>query len=239
MGNPFRPVMLYARIFGSIFLFLLSSDTLLASPKVTQAALIHSVDVRAIEEFGKAPRLDFFITGKGIAFSVEWSKAFAPHPEPSYTNPFMRFQAFNIRGLPNPLILAVAVAPGGSDSVYESYIIAPASGTFKLMTQGPLTNNDDGGIFIGHINKSFGFGLISWNFMWGDEAHSEPHRYNIQIFSWDRRCQCFRYVKAFTTDKKYPGWQAAFADLGFPRENLRDTVIRGEHSSLGFEEGQK
>lgn len=105
-----------------------------------------------------------------------------------------------------------------------------------LLTQGPLTNNDDGGIFIGYINKKFGYGLISWNFVWGNEAHFQPHRYNIQIYSWDRRSQCFRYTKEFTTNKKYQGWQEAFKSLGFPRENFRDTVIGEEHSTLGFEE---
>lgn len=58
---------------ASVFLFFLLSDMLLASPKVTQAALVNSTGVRVIEEFGKPPRLDFFVNGKGRIFSVEWS----------------------------------------------------------------------------------------------------------------------------------------------------------------------
>ena len=72
---------------ASLFLVFLLSDVLPASPKVTQAALVNSADVRAIEEFGKPPRLDFFVTGKGRVFSVEWSEAFKAFPEPAHTNP--------------------------------------------------------------------------------------------------------------------------------------------------------
>jgi hypothetical protein len=106
------------------------------------------------------------------------------------------------------------------------------------LNQRPFTNNNDGGIFVGYINKDFGYGVISWNFVWEDEAHFEPHKYHILIYSWDWKCQCLRQAKEFTTSEKYQGWRAAFMSLVFPLENFIDKVIRGEHSTLGFEDSK-
>lgn len=87
-----------------------------------------------------------------------------------------------MKGLPGPLVLAVAVSPGGSDTMFETSVIGAINRQIKVLTPEPLTNNIRGGVYVGDLGEGRGFGATVWNFLWeGDEVHYDPHRYQIKL----------------------------------------------------------
>jgi len=211
-----------------------------ASPKVTQAGFIHfkksgSMRTLAVEEFGKPFLLYMFNEDDKLAYSASFDLAARKLQEFHYANPFLRFRSFRIRGLPSPLVAAVLASPGGSDEAFRVRLIGEIDGKISALHRDiQLTIQD--GFCLGRIGKRYGYGMIIWRFLW-NEAHYDPHRYEISIYRWDHKRQSFVFQRTFTTKRKFKDGCRAVKYYGFNCKNYRDEVIRPdeEFSTLGIE----
>ncbi|HEY3346485.1 MAG TPA: hypothetical protein VGK71_02570 [Nitrospirota bacterium] len=99
-----------------------------ADPKVTQAASVDFVTNKglvalAIEEPEKNQTLSIYRNEKEI-FSTKFDKLGASPYQFGYTNPFLRFKTFDIEGFGQPILIAIAAHPGGSDETCEVKLVA-------------------------------------------------------------------------------------------------------------------
>ncbi len=226
-------------IVAILFSFALAGQAY-ASPKVTQAASINfkvndDLIAMAVEELGKPPMI-ILQHGKNTVFSAEFDKSFTSADEFAYTNSFLRFRFFNIKGLPDPILLAVAVSPGGSDVNFEIKIISEKTGKISLLNPKSIFMSIQNGIYLGFINSKYGYGMITWEFQW-DAAHYDPHTYKISIYTWDNKNLTFTLNKEFITQRKFKDGPSALKYYGLPYRNFRDEVTKPEEDlgTLGIE----
>lgn len=196
---------------------------------------VNDVTVLAVEEFGKSPAL-LVLKGKEMIYSTEFGEHFIAAKEFAYTNSFLRFKSFDIKGLLSPILLAVAAAPGGSDEGFEIKIISEKDGRITSLNPEPIFITIQDGIFLGYINSKYGYGMITWTFQW-DAAHYEPHKYEISIYKWDQKNMNFTLKKKFITERKFKEGCDALKHYGLRCRNFRDEVIRATEdiSTLGIE----
>ena len=188
------------------------------------------VRVRAVEAPRTRPRLEFLSEETGrrlLSVRVGASDARAYRIESYATpmNPLVRFKVLETAGVPGPLVFAVAVKPGGTDHGFETNIIAEAGGRLKALNPAPLTNNIQGGVFVGDLGAGRGPGVAVWNFLWGDEAHYGAHRYEVRLLPFDARTASFGRGRQLRTKGKHANGRDALAELGLPRyANLLDEM---------------
>ncbi len=189
---------------------------IMASPKVTQVAHLDSptyevLDVCVIEEYAHFPRVEIFAnTFSRRIFSLEVGHSspthFQPQPDFWYSNSFLRFAIVHIPQFPDPLIVVIGAGPGATDVVFESYLIAEINGQFTVLNTDPLVSSLQGGFFLGYLNDEFGYGLMAWNPILEGEANFMPHRYIIQIFSWNAQATFLQKRTTIITDEQYADW---------------------------------
>lgn len=152
-------------------------------------------------------------------------ESFIREPGPTLINPLVRFML--IRGeaaLPDPLILAVAVRPGGSDHGFELTLIGEMGGALRVLTPRPASHvSIQGGYFVGDLGRGRGYGYASWSFIWEDGAHYDRHRYEVRLYPFDERRGGFRRTVTMQSKGKYKTGEDALEELGLPRYlNLLD-----------------
>lgn len=212
-----------------------------ASPKVTQAVLCdfktEATTALAVEEFGQPPKLIFVGRENKLIYSTAFGERF-PDNVFSYVAPFVRFRSYRLGGLPEPLIVAVMVSPGGSDVGYEIKLIGEKNGRIGTLTPEPISLSIQDGIYLGYINKKHGTGMIVWRHMWENEAHYDAHRYTIGIYRWDRKGMGFRLVSTLSTKRKVKNGCTALRSYRLPCKNFRDEIVPVEQdiSTLGIED---
>jgi hypothetical protein len=206
-----------------------------ADSKIVQQVIIRFPDiglvrVNALEPLNALPQLVF--TGvknhkaiSTIHLGTSDPDFFKPHPEDKYTKPFLRFKVLSAKGLPTPLILAVAVAPGGSDTLFESSLIGSVNGELRVLTPEPLTNNVQGGIYVGNLGRGRGTGAAVWNFLWEDGAHYAPHRYEVKLYPFDVKAMSFRKGKVLRSARKHADrGERALSELRLPYRDLLRSI---------------
>jgi hypothetical protein len=239
MGRGMKPTV---HTIISILLALSLVRTAGAAPKATEAALVNfknrfAVAV-AVEEFEKPLRLLFFGRHNEVLYSTQFNPEEPTFGEFAYTNSFLRFRILDIKGLLSPMVLAIAAYPGGSDCGFEVKLIAERKGKIAELNPEPIVLNIEDGVYLGYISGKYGYGMMTWKFKWGDEAHLAPHRYEIRIYKWDSGKQAFFHARTITTRNKYTDGRVALKRYGLPSKNFRDVVIRPEEeiSTLGMED---
>lgn len=119
-----------------------------------------------------------------------------------------RFKIISTKQFSGPLIVAIAMAPGGSDCAWEMSVAAAVNGKLEELTYEHLETSDEGGFFVGDLGNRVGFGVAQWDFVWGeDEAHVSPHQYEIKIYKWNGGR--FEWFRVFRTPAKYNSGRAA------------------------------
>jgi len=124
-----------------------------------------------------------------------------------------------------PILFVTAFRPGGSGSGFDHTLIAyggdlfPEDGVRALAPMSLNQSNMDG-IFVGDLGRGRGPGLVLWNAQWnGQEAHYEPHQYEIVSYRWRKG----RFVGPIvtTTKRKYnPDPNEVARRLGFGFKNM-------------------
>ena len=227
-----------------IISFILNTNLVYASPKVTQAALTdfkinHDVTVLAVEEFNKQPSLLFLRDGKEgseVIESIKFNEVAEADNEFAYVNSFLRFKTFRIKGITSPILIALAIQPSGSDIWAEAKLIAEINGKITELNPCELIITSQDVLYVGFINKKFGSGIITSNFQW-DAAHYEPHKYEIKIFQWNSKSNKLILKKKFITKKRFANGSEALKFNGLPYKNVRDEIvsIKENISTLGIE----
>jgi hypothetical protein len=224
-----------------IFSMVLSAKFAYAAPKVTQVATIdfkiNNVIALAVEEFGKPPLLHFMTIDRKVVQTIKFDSNIVSIHEFAFTNCFLKFKSFEIKDLPSPLLIALAVQPTGSDEWADVKLVSEKNGKIAELNPEPIKITIQDGFYLGNINKQYGNGLVTWNFQW-DAAHYEPHKYEIKIYQWDSKKTSFVLKNKFITKKKYKSGCEALKEHGLPCRNIRDEIINieGDKSILGAED---
>lgn len=206
-------------------------------PRVTQTLIVRFprlglVCVRAVENFGERVRVEFadYETGQVIAhFPADGAESFffTPRPGVTFTNPFLRLKVLRLEGLPQPLIIAVAVTPGGSGCGFNAMIIGEVGGRLKRLTREPLMTSNLGGLFVGDLGGGRGLGAAAWDYIWdfGSEGHYSAHRYEIKLYPFDPRRREFRWGGELRSTRKHGGQgDGALAEFGLKYVDLLQDI---------------
>lgn len=187
---------------------------------------VGQVRVEAIEPVGKLPKLRIWEIQPGrLLFSTSVG-TLNPHfyvipAEKSATNPRLRFRVIEGMFPHSPLILAVAMSPGGSDCKYEGIVIGTVKGKLSLMTPKPVETLAEGGIYLGDLGNGQGYGLAVWNFIWGpNESHLDPHRYKVALYRYDRTHSRFVQLRTVESKERHSSDEEALSELSLPYGNL-------------------
>ncbi len=139
------------------------------------------------------------------------------------TNVQVRFKVLHLEGLPDPLVVGVALTPGGSDSSWEAIPVGPVNGELRNLAQEMLTTGNQGGFFFGDLGKGIGPGAAAWEFIWDfeSETHYQEHQYEMKLYRWNPKNLRFEWYKVLRTDELvYPAREAP-RSLGFSFDDVR------------------
>jgi hypothetical protein len=208
-------------------------------PKVTQSAIIHfprhgSVRVEAVEQVGEFPKIVFSdATSHALLFqsSTEDPDGFLkPEADTDLTQPFLRFREVRSPGFQSPLLMAVAVQPGGSDNGFYLTTFGEINGKFVRLTDRSIDTAIQGGYYLGFLNQRLGFGLISWCFVWDfrksdpHEEHYGQHYYKMTMYSLQNGK--FHKILSRISKRKYDSEQSVrpLRELGINVSDQRSTI---------------
>lgn len=214
--------------------FLIVVTTVFSTPRIVQSRLVvfpkaGPVLVQAREETGHNPKIVVLAQhSRKVLLTHEIS---APEDElkpttdqPPVYNAFVRFQVLRPACFATPLILATAVAPGGSDHGFWSAVIGETNGKLTVLIPNAL-NHVQGGLYLGYLNKQFGCGFVGWNFVWNDGSHYDQHPYEVEIYMW-RGGQLVPQPK-YESKRKYVGnGAAALRELGIRAQDQRRQIAK-------------
>ena len=185
------------------------------------------VIVRVRERGGQFPDISFTsaVTGKVLLNYVFTDKGGLLKPDdndlPSL-QPFLRFQVVRVKEMPSPMILAVAVVLSGSDHAFYGNVIAEVDGKLRVLAKSPLFLNVQGGLHLGYLNKSLGYGLASWTFVWDEGAHYDYHPYKIDLYTIRQGRLILR--RHYVSRKRYLDGVEALQEFGIKARDLRRTI---------------
>jgi hypothetical protein len=139
----------------------------------------------------------------------------------------IEFKVLHIPGMPEPLLMVMAVEPGGSDAAWETILIGVVSGAIKRLWQQSEPLNYEGGILVGDLGQDRGTGVAQWNFVWGSgESHVDPHKYSLQLYLWNKQKSQFDVGPKYITKNKYQDDAQALQELGFNFRDQRNDFTR-------------
>jgi len=204
-------------------------------PKVVQSAIVHfpqhgTVKVETIEQVGEFPKIVFTdVKGHSVLYRsvIRDSDSWLKPTDDEFTQPFLRFREVRSAGFPSPLIMAVAVTPGGSDTGSYLVVFGETNGKFERLTNKLIATAIQGGFYLGFLNRKFGYGLISWCFDWNfdaSEGHYNYHHYLMEIYLL--RNGRFRKVFSSMSRRRYLPEQSSrpLHELGIKGKDLRKTM---------------
>jgi hypothetical protein len=182
-------------------------------PRVTQELWITfpkagQVHVRAVENYGEQMRLEFLDIEKDtVLHSFPAPTDEQPDATATYGNPFLRFRVLRVEGLPQPLVLAVAVTPGVSGHGFSASLIGEVGGRLKVLNKKPLETDNQSGIHVGDLGGGRGMGVAVWTYIWdtGCEGHYSAHQYRVERYPFDARRGRFVGGRTVRSKGKYGG----------------------------------
>jgi len=149
--------------------------------------------------------------------------------------PTLRFTLVHADGLPDPMVVGLAVSPGGSDSDWGATAFAAVGGELRRVTGfEALRAGDRGGFYFGDLGGGLGPGAAVWNDVWDldYEGHPSPHRYEVKLYKWSRARKRFEWHRVFRTRGKFDSGEAALSSVGLyftdVRLGVRDFEYLGE-----------
>jgi hypothetical protein len=137
------------------------------------------IGVRAVNK--QLPKLIIRNTAKKILFQVEMGHSYSD-PGNFLYSAGIEFKVSHIPGLPDPLLMVLAVGSGGSANRWEMMLIGVVSGRIqRLWRTKPFS--DAGGFFVGDLGKGRGLGIAEWD--WSPWQFSTT-KYSIQLYRWNK-----------------------------------------------------
>lgn len=220
----FIKVLLLAVVFAA------ASNAVCAASRVSQSETVEfpnvgKVVIQAREAVGAFPRIVFTIKGSKAPLLThvmsDKDGLLKPTPDSSpETGPFLRFRVLHPEGFKGPIVLAIAVCPGGSDHGFWATVIGEVGGKLKVLLPQPVFTHIQGGIYIGNLNKKLGDGLAVWSFVWNDGAHYDDHPYEVKLYALQNGQLVFK--QKYISKRKYQGNGAeALKEIGIEAHDLR------------------
>jgi len=82
---------------------------------------------------------------------------------------------------PSPIIVALLSSPAGNECWHEIRLLAEINGNIAEITpeKRPFSSRD--GMFHGMLNDQYGYGLITWHFLWQTEEEGLHDRHNYDL----------------------------------------------------------
>ncbi|SRR6266404_675169 len=152
--------------------------------------------------------------------SYRWN--WSDNPAYAESNPKLRFKAISVEGLPNPLVIGIALDPGVSDSAWEAAAVGVVNGQLERLNWETLESSNGGGFFFGDLGHGLGLGAAQWDFVWGeDEGHIGLHKYEIKLLKWNGRR--FEWLKVFRTRGEYEIGEDALRANGYHFIDIKGT----------------
>jgi hypothetical protein len=185
--------------------------------------------VRMIETVGQAPTLEIVPEGrkrKSARFAMGRGDDFYVIEDMnSLLRCQARFKILNLKGFPDPLIVALAVTPGGSGHGFEMELVGVVGGRFQRLSQKRLQASNLGGFHVGDLGEGR-VGVAVWDFIWADgESHYEPHRFTFTLYGANARTGRLFLLRKQKSAKKYDDrGQGAARELNLPVRNLLDDI---------------
>jgi len=125
----------------------------------------------------------------------------------------LRFKELNPKTAGRQLIIAVASSVGGSTINYETTVISTDKGKIVELIPEHIKSASLDALCLESTNRKNHPRLIFFNFLWEDEIHYAPHRYDATIYEWVSGY--FSKTGTRRTKRKYVHWQEASDELGF------------------------
>jgi hypothetical protein len=225
-----KPILLFLLI-GYVISAPASGKERVVQSKTVVFPINGKVRIQAREQLNQNPRIlvTSLVNGKvllshSISEAQDLLKSETDDPS-SLLNPYLRFRVLQSKGFSSPMVLAVAVSPGGSDHGFFGIIIGEVQGRLQVLTRENLVTNIQSGLFLGYLNKRWGYGLVRWKFTWDDGAHYDFHPYEIEIYKL--KGGEFQSVYRYTSKKKYYGrGYRALRELGIHAVDQRKGIPR-------------
>ncbi len=117
-------------------------------------------------------------------------------------------------------VLVIAMEKGGSDCMYEATAVGSRAGRLEAWLKQDVTTHAEGGLYMGPLGAGRGYGLATWDFVWGDEPHVAPHHYRVRLFRLDAGSGQLVQQVDLTTKRTYDSGEAAQGEFGMRYPNL-------------------
>jgi hypothetical protein len=128
---------------------------------------------------------------------------------------YIRLKTLQESPLGVPLVVAVGISPGGSDTTFTTALIGEADGHLVDMWPRHWVTNTTETVCLGEYSPSER-GVLGLSYIWGTgpgESHYAPHHYRATRYPWDG--SVLRAAGATLTKRRVAGWREAAADLGY------------------------
>lgn len=175
------------------FLVLMFSLNVTVSAKVAQSLVVTfptsgRVIVHAKEEVGQFPVMLFTAEKSGkvlLEHPIKDKDKWLIPEKDDLSPPNLRFRLVQSKGFSGPMIMSVGVYHGGSDDAFFLTVFGEVGGEIKSLNDKPIFANIQGGYYLGFLNEKYGYGLATWNFIWGhaiNESHYSAHKYEAELY---------------------------------------------------------
>lgn len=112
-----------------------------------------------------------------------------------------------------PVVVAAAGAPGGSDASFETVFVGEIGGSLRdLLPDHPKTSIQDA-VCLGRFGRGRRLGVVVAKFIWGQEIHYAPHRYDVWLYLWSGHA--FELSSHRRTTRRHQSFRGALAEVGF------------------------
>jgi len=190
-----------------------------APARIAQTASLDTsdgpIEIRAIEAPGTSqpPRLVLLGASCHPLLSLALGGVGREDPGPEPFPRLLRFRIDRVDGLPRPLLVATGAVVGGSDTLFETQLIAHEGGEYRALLHTPVRSLIEGGFYVGDLGPRIGPGIADWGLLWSaGESRVGPHRWALHRKRWDGRE--FRELPTLTTREKHEDATSALRELG-------------------------
>lgn len=206
----------------------LAAILLLASvplPPVEDSVSLSVPEIGTVQCFGHAtgtppferPLVRCLNEGRHPLLRVGFSQEFMTRPS------HVRLKTVSVRGLPDPLLVAVAAAPGNPDALFETTLIAARGGVLMQVLPGHLRTNGQEALCLTVLGGDHGILQLKSTQGHGRGASRYgAHRWRANFYRWTG--VDFAGPRVLTTAGRAATWEEAAAELGVACDDVLRSV---------------
>jgi hypothetical protein len=139
-------------------------------------------------------------------------------------NGYVRMKPVTAAGFPSPVLLAVGVTTGGSDSLFETAFLTGLDGRLVDLWPRHFRTNILDDVCIGYLGHGKPIGVAGFTFLLGEgpgEVHYSDHKYRAMLYRWGGAR--LSPSGSETSPERVPTWSDAAHALGFGCEGVLHT----------------